>query len=376
MNGRSATRGEMIFHHPFPLMSGPKSGSQVRPKRMLESFRRLGYEVVEVTGYVPERVPMMRSIARDVKAGRRFQFCYSESVTSPTALSEPHHLPLHPMADPAFFKSLKDGGIRTGLYYRDIHWRFNQYNETVPLAKRIVAKAFYGLDLIWYSKLVDIVYLPDLGMSASIPCAGRFRFEPLPPGAALRSGQRSRTDRDGLLRLIYIGSITPPHNDVSPLLHAVASTPNAALTISCPEMETKVLSEYPTELFDGVTIVHLGSEQLDELYSGADVACLIYSAHPYRDFAMPVKLFESIGHLTPSIANADTAAGRFIARNGIGWTFDDESGLRLTLKRLADDPTLVEAKRAVLRDVAPSHTWEARAETVAHDLETLGDTGR
>lgn len=368
MSAREQSRGEMIFHHPFPLTTDARSGSRLRPMRMLDGFRQLGYNVVEVTGYTPERVPLMRRLARDIAAGRRFEFCYSESVTSPTALSDPRHLPLHPLADPAFFRSLRRAGIRTGLYYRDIHWRFDQYDGAVSLPKKVAVKVFYRFDLAWYAKLVDIVYLPDLGMSSAIPGAGRFTFAALPPGTMIEGEGRPRASGGGQVRLFYIGSVSPPHNDVSPLLRAVRATPGVALTISCPAAEAEKLEGYPSELLDGVDVVHLNSEQAGDYYAGSDIACLVYSPHPYRDFAMPVKLFESIGHLTPTIVNTDTAAGRFVARNGIGWTFDDESDLRRILSRLVDSPSLLEEKRSTLHEVAPSHTWTARAATVAGDL--------
>lgn len=375
MSAREQSRGEMIFHHPFPLTSGPRSGSRLRPRRMLDSFRRLGYDVVEVTGYSSERVPLMRSLSRDICSGRRFDFCYSESVTSPTALSDPNHLPLHPLADPAFFRSLRRAGIPTGLYYRDIHWRFDQYDAAVSPAKKVAVKLFYRFDLTWYSKFVDVVYLPDLGMAAAVPGAGRFTFAALPPGANLRGTGDPCPSGDAPLQLVYIGSVSPPHNDVSPLLRSVAATPGAVLTISCPVAEAEVLAGYPSELLEGVSVLHLNSEQVDDFYGGADIACLIYSPHPYRDFAMPVKLFESIGHFTPTVVNADTAAGRFVAGNGIGWTFDDESDLQRILGRLVETPALLEEKRARLLEVASSHTWEARATTVARDLMGRGRAG-
>ena len=36
---------KMIFHHPLPINSNGKSGSQVRPYKMVEAFKNMGYKV-------------------------------------------------------------------------------------------------------------------------------------------------------------------------------------------------------------------------------------------------------------------------------------------------------------------------------------------
>lgn len=344
----------------------------MRPRRMLDAFRQLGYDVVEVTGYTPERVPVMRRLARDIAAGRRFEFCYSESVTSPTALSDPRHLPLHPFADPAFFRALRRAGIPSGLFYRDVYWRFDAYREDVPLHKRAVAVPFYRFDLGWYERCLGIVYLPSLGMADAIPRCARLRVEELPPGTDLHGGELRLRDETDELRLLYVGSVTPPIYDVSPLLRAVDASDRVKLTLCCPESEGGVLASYGPRLLQHVDVHHVSGDALGALYEDSDVACIVMGPHPYRDFAMPVKLFEAIGRLTPSIANADTAAGRFVARNEVGWIFDDESDLKHLLDRLADHPALLGTKHSTLREVAPCNTWEARAETVARDMEDLG----
>lgn len=367
MTPTGASRGEILFHHPYPLVETPRAGSEIRPRRMIEAFRALGFEVIEVAGYSNERAPLMRSISRQIRSGRRFEFCYAESLTSPTALSDADHLPRHPIADPIFFRSLQRAAVPTGLYYRDIHWRFSQYRDAVALPTRLVAEAFYRFDLSWYSRFVDVVFLPDLGMAHSVPGAQRFNFSPLPPGTMATETEPNTSDGDGL-ELIYIGSVSPPHNDITPLLHAVAETPRTHLTLTCPAAEAAVMANYPKDLTADVTVVHLTSDEVDQIYKGADISCLVYSEHPYRDFAMPVKLFEAIGKLKPCITNADSAAGRFVEQHGIGWTYRTDDELRTLLARLVNDPTERESAMGRLVDLAPSQTWTARAESVASTL--------
>jgi glycosyltransferase involved in cell wall biosynthesis len=335
---------------------------------MLEAFRRLGYDVVEVTGHSRDRLPLMRSLRRDIRQGRHFELCYAECVNSPTALSDPSHLPLHPLADPLFFRALRTAGTPTAMFYRDVHWRFDQYREVVSPLKRLPAELFYRFDLAWYARLVDILYVPDLGMSTAVPGHQHFDVRPLPPGTVPVGSSRPPRRHQDPLRLVYIGSVTPPHNDITPLLRSVASTPGARLTVSCPRSEAQELSRYPSGLTDGVVVEHLTGTQVDDLYRDADVACLVYEPHPYRGFAMPVKLFEAIGHGVPCIVDDDTAAGRFVARNGFGWAVRSESDLRDRLRALLDDPEEVRRVGEHTLAGAGANTWTVRAGTVVADL--------
>lgn len=71
-----------------------------------------------------------------IEAGEKFDFCYSESSTMPTLLTEKNHLPSHPFLDFSFFKYLKKNNIKIGLFYRDIHWMFDFYGKGLNPIKR------------------------------------------------------------------------------------------------------------------------------------------------------------------------------------------------------------------------------------------------
>ncbi|MDC4646009.1 hypothetical protein OHV73_19385, partial [Acinetobacter baumannii] len=86
----------IIFHCPFPLDLNAKSASGIRPIKILQAFRDLGCNVDLVTGYSRERRLAINEIKRKIKNGHQYSFVYSESSTMPTALTDPHHLPLNP----------------------------------------------------------------------------------------------------------------------------------------------------------------------------------------------------------------------------------------------------------------------------------------
>lgn len=129
----------VVFHHPLPIVPEGASGSQVRPFRMLETFRELGYDVRVVAGTAAERRQAIASVDAEVRKGIKLAFVYGESSTMPMALAEPHHLPVRPFMDFAFFRRLRRGGTPVGAFYPDVHWRFEESRRRVLWYKRAVA---------------------------------------------------------------------------------------------------------------------------------------------------------------------------------------------------------------------------------------------
>ncbi len=106
-----------IFHIPNKLDEKSLSGSQVRPRMMIQAFKDIGYDVDVVMGYGKERKKSINIIKNNIKSGIKYDFLYSESSTMPTLLTEKNHLPLYPNLDFGFFKFCKNHGIKIGLFY-------------------------------------------------------------------------------------------------------------------------------------------------------------------------------------------------------------------------------------------------------------------
>src|SRR5690554_6207824 len=137
----------MIFHLPYKPDSNKASASQIRPYKMIGAFRELGYNVVLIMGTAHERKEEIGLIKKRIMAGDVFDFIYSESSTMPTLLTESHHLPLYPTMDFGFLRFCKRKGIPIGLFYRDIHWKFDHYELGKYSIKRVISYLFYKLDL-------------------------------------------------------------------------------------------------------------------------------------------------------------------------------------------------------------------------------------
>lgn len=128
---------KIIFHHPLPLNPNATSASGIRPMRMLEAFKSLGYEVDLVTGYSAERRAAIKSIKNKIKSG---------------------------------------------LFYSDIYWMFDSYDKNLSFLKSVAAKFAYKFELHFYKRYLAKLYLPSLEMGKYVPIVQSKIFAALPPG--------------------------------------------------------------------------------------------------------------------------------------------------------------------------------------------------
>jgi glycosyltransferase involved in cell wall biosynthesis len=359
-----------VFHHPHALEPGGARASVVRPFRMLEAFQSLGYEVDCVTGTARERAQAMRTVEQRLQAGAQYAFLYAESSTEPTLLTEPHHLPLHPLLDFSFMARLKAKGVPLGLFYRDVYWRFPSYGLSLPAWKRWGAQAMYRYDLWQYRRLLDHLYLPALAMAPYLPWPLNAQVSALPPGHV---PARAPAPRQGPgLNLLYVGGLGQ-HYQLHALFEAVNQVPGVNLTVCTRVAEWQAVgAQYPMGTDARIQVVHASGDALQALYAQADVCMLAVKPSPYWQFAAPVKLFEYIGMERPIVASQDTLPGRLVQELGVGWTVPYEvEPLRGLLQRLSASAAERLACQAQTRRVAARHTWQARAQQVVADLAPL-----
>ncbi|MGJ6980651.1 glycosyltransferase family 4 protein [Aestuariimicrobium soli] len=365
----SSVPPRMIFHVPYPLQGAGASGSGIRPGRMLAAFRDLGLDVTVVAGSAAERKRQIADVSRALAAGEHYDFCYSESSTMPTALTEPNHLPLHPAMDLAFLARLRRRGTKVGLFYRDVYWRFPSYAETTKAPQRWVAKAFYTADLLAYRRAVDVLYLPSLPMADHVS-PGHPHPVALPPG----HDDPPLTPVDpSPPRLLYVGGLGEYYNlttVVTALKRCHDEGLDVHLVLCTPEKLWQAeKATYEPLLSPAVTVVHESGEQLRQRYAETNIATLALEPNLYRSFAAPVKQYEAIGMGKPLLATEGTLTAELVRSTGAGWVVPDEVDACVELlRRLHDHPDEVaeaSARSAALRE---SHSWRARARQVVEEL--------
>lgn len=361
---------KIIFHHPLPLDPHARSASGIRPQRMLQAFKDLGYEIELVTGYSTERRAAIKRIKEQVKQGVKFDFVYAESSTMPTSMTDRHHLPLHPLLDFGFFSFCNKNGIPVGLFYRDIYWRFEEYGKNLNPLKINAAKLAYWFDLWVYQKTLTKLYLPSMQMGKYIPLVNKDKFEALAPGH-LGSVDENSFASNNKLSLFYVGGMSS-HYQLHVLFEVVREMPEIQFTLCTREIEWQAVKhEYP-ELSENINVIHKAGTEMEEYLKASDIAVLYVKPQEYWEFASPVKLYEYIGFNKPVLASEGTLSGRFVQENKIGWTVPyTNKALKEFLQLLLANPYMLEKAKESLGAVSSQHSWLARAEQVRNSL--LGD---
>lgn len=358
----------IIFHYPLPLNSGARSASGIRPLRMLKAFQDLGCQVDVVSGYSKERKRAIKRIKENVRNGMEYQFVYSESSTMPTILTDPYHLPLHPLMDLLFFRFCRNHGIPVGLFYRDIYWRFEGYAKGLNPIKASVAKMAYWFDLWAYQSTLTKLYLPSLEMGCYVPIVDQNKFEALPPGHQISEQLPFRTEFSSPLKLFYVGGMSD-HYQMHKLFEVVNELPQVKLTICTREAEWQaVKNEYPN-LGSNINVIHKVGREMEAFLNKCDVALLFVKPHEYWRFASPVKLYEYVGFGKPIVATIGTLAGAFVSEHKVGWALQYETReLKALFQELLNSPEQLTSLQADLGKVSQKHTWRSRAQQVLEGL--------
>lgn len=339
---------------------------------MLEAFRELGYKVEAVVGFAKERKKAARRVKAMIRAGREFDFAYAESSTMPMLLTEPHHLPTHPLLDFGFFKYLNEQSIPIGLFYRDVYWQFPDYKQHVPGLRRFVAHTFYRYGWLRYRSLLDHLFLPTTKMLEVLP-RWTGQVSALPPGCEEHEVSVPCNAPDSPLSLFYVGGVQPPFYDMRPLLEAVKGLEGVRLTLCCREQEWRKTKLFYKEVFDPqkVQLVHVHGLELVAYYRIADVFVDIRNDHTYLRYTFPLKTFEPLGYGLPSIVGYRSEAARFVEQENVGWVVEGPQEARQLLRYLQQHREAISRKRDQTLQARARHTWAARAEEAARTLLAL-----
>ena len=363
-----------IFYLPYELDPIGNRARMLRPRKMIQAFEDIGYEVYVIQGYSDERRKKIQEIKDLIKNGTKFSFMYSEANTEPTLLTDPNHLPTHPFLDFGFFKYIRKQGIPIGLFYGDIFWKFDTYGTHLSPIKRWVAKRFYEYDIIEYRKYLSKLYLPDLEMLDFLhETKLRPIAEELPPGADNLSCEVSinlhRDFSEKPLQLFYVGGIGGTYQNIE-LIRAASEMENVEMTICCRkddwQKQKDTISPY---LNDSIHIIHESSAALDPYYAQADICCLLFEPSVYMRFAKPFKAFEYLGHERPIVATRGTSLGTFVQKEDIGWTIDYAyESIRSFLNNILSNPADLTKKTNNAHQAKKNNLWISRAEQVEKGL--------
>ena len=367
----------IIYHYPGKLDPEAAVGSALRPLRMLEAFRSLGEEVIEISGRGLARVGKAAALDRTLESDTVF---YSESVNVPPGLTWARRRPWRMNFDYHLIRDLHRRGVPTGLFYRDIYW---MYEETRAInlksfVKKRLTPAFARRELRHYEKSLDVLFLPHRNMGQYVPFPfSNTEMRTLPPGGEQRDPEpgveRDSVEEGGCLKLLYVGNIAPPHYDLRPYIEAVETVSCAKLEVVTRERALRHHGDlYRFGDYRNVSVVHAHGEGLNPCYHRADLALAVRNDNDYLAFCMPVKIFEALSFGVPLVVSAGLrVVAELVEREQLGWVVSSPAEFRNLLGRLAESPgELQSARRRILR-ARERHTWEARAREVVEVLRAV-----
>ena len=363
---------KIIFHIPWKISEHP-SASQLRPKEMLNAFIELGFDVTEVSGNNNERYEQIKKIQKDIKKGIRYQYCYSESSTSPTIFASGFNgIFTYFLIDYRLFAILKKNKVPLGLFLRDIYWRFDDYKRGFitrsGLFKYFIHRSAYWLDSVIYYMFVTILYIPSMKMLPFLP-----RFLQGKTVVALPSGMHENKvnvqNSSTFLKYIYTGGIGM-HYEMELLFYTASKTNGADFFFSFREDEwQQEKAKYQKYNVDNIHIVHYQNEDLATLYRECDIGLIVFEPTVYREFAMPYKLFEYLSYKKPVIATEGTAVGDFVKQWDVGWVVSYSSNALMNLfQYLAKTPHEIVRVMDKIELITKDNLWTARALTINEGL--------
>lgn len=354
----------IIFHIPFK--NNRLSGSSIRPTKLLNAFKELGYTVEFILGYGAERKKSIKKIKENIKNGIKYEFLYSESSTMPTLLTEKNHFPKYPFLDFEFFRFCKKNGIKIGLFYRDIYWNFPIYS--LPYLKKKIAIFCYKYDLKKYNEYVDILFLPCKKMADYIPEKLKMQIEECYPGSDNKILEYQETNQ---INLLFVGG-SGGNYDYSCLLKVLAKEKfrkKIFFTIVTRKNEYEKFLNI-MKLRPSSNIINKYGNIRDLDIKNIDMGILYLKPQEYVKFAVPLKLFEYIAEGLPILASKDTFSGKFVEQNNIGWQLEyNEKELEEFLDKIIEDRSIVATKRQEVLKIRENHTWLKRAGEIAEKMK-------
>lgn len=358
-------RKKMIFHSPIDIFQPGKSGDFVRPRCMYEAFRAIGYEVRLICGNSTARRRAFEELLTEDLT--QYAFFYSELSSRSLYITDEDRRPRAFFLDFAFIRRIASKKIPVAFFYRDIHWRFR--NDTVAsrrLWSRPITYALHLIELYQIYRIATKIYIPSLLMGEAIPCP-KNKFSALPPAGDEKEIKHIREEylQRKTLKLFYVGGCTGSLYNLSEMLASVSKARNVELTI-CTRRSEWLKTNY--ELSSNVNVIFLQGDEMRREMRNHEISMMYYPPNPYRKFAIPVKLYESICEGIPVISDGHSYLSDIIRQENMGWIADSQENLTELLNTLSAQKGHVYDMALKTTESAKLNTWAVRARKVECEL--------
>lgn len=341
-----------------------ESGSSVRPQRMYLAFKKLGYEVILVSGKDmfhngnEKRKASIEYAFRWLQENRP-DYCYVENGTSPVKLFSNWKL----------LSYIHDCGIPIGYFYRDFYYKF-PIRLGYGLLKDCFYRILYARDEMYVRRNANILYLP------SNQCLSFFRHKKkrmLPPGVEIPSILQNRVDSR---KCVYVGGVSKSYG-IYMLIDAFSIMNRNCfegqmvyLKLVCRKSDLDLLNkEYVRQLHQmkWIEIIHAEGEKLKEIFAEVDVGLIPILKGFYSRQVIPVKISDYISNGLPIVSTPLEAEIDFFSDSKVCLFSADDTAeaFAKTITEFFDNKELQIACRDSICEFAEKNTWEKRV----HQLE-------
>lgn len=335
-----------------------KSGSSVRPQRMYDAFKKLGYDVDLLSGLQNRKRERWHRVWEKYHEIRQNppDFCYVEPPSGP----------FFNLCDHLLLLWLKHRGVPIGLFYRDAYWLFADFWPVHGL-KRFFLRKMHQFDLFIIRRTCKVVFFPTQSMSVLFKLP-RMRLLP-PAGVDMVIPSHPLCNR-----ALYVGGVSSFYGtDIMLKAFSIVNDKlhrKIALTVVCREREMgDFFKKYEGRPW--LTIKHLsGDRELAPVYKECDIALYPSRKDFYMDFCMPVKLFEYLSRGLPVATTNCKETAAFVESNGIGVVAQsDAQSFADSVLKLYDNPTLMQTCREnAVKTLRERSLWVHRAQNAAEEI--------
>lgn len=355
----------MIFYQPLAKKIKLKnSGTNIRPQKMKEAFNKIGFEVINIDGDFSNRISQTKKY---IEGNFNIKFIYCESSNIPFALSGKKHFPLRPFVDLENIKKFRKIS-KVGFFYRDIFWMESEYIKQYKIKGVILYILFY-IEYMFLIRYVDILFIPSIEMKESFPFWKKFnkKYLQLSPGCNLPLYDMF-IKRMNEVNILYSGNTDKnSFYNITNLIDICTTIEGIHLTINSENgiLEYKRM-EYDSNKIKFTSNNYNEANKLEEQFTIG----IVWQHGKIKDLKkyMPIKLYYYMQLGIPVIGLKNTAYGKFIEENKIGWTYENQYELKNLLKELINKEKEIEEFRQNVLKIRKYNTWISRAKEVSNIL--------
>ena len=350
-----------------------KSGSSLRPKKMLEAFEQMQLKIKVLQGANNKRAQRRRNVKEILKwlDSNKPRMCYVEPPSGPFFCS----------IDLKLLKKLKKMEVPIGLFYRDVYWKYPKIYENINIIKKIkliIIKQMQLRDLRVFERTLSIVFSSSESMFKALEIDQKYCM--LPPGCIqcnldFIDKDIERILNNQILTYLYVGGASVRYG--SKLLLRAFEKVNrdkicAKLIFICPEQQWRILEFSSEASCKWLQVLHIHEEALAQIYKKADVCVSPILKNDYNDIVIPIKLYEYMSYAKPILATNCTETQRIIQSYDIGWiTCDTVDALFEEIVRLNKNRSEIINKKKHIVGVIEKNTWSIRAQKVVNVLSNI-----